>query len=142
MPRAKGNRTDLNGAPQLPITTSEDQQYGQATAQRNAMRSVPMGQPPMASLGVAPNGRPSGAPPQPGPPQPGAVQPGSLPFTGPTERPNEPIQTGLSTGPGAGPEIHGAPPRLLSDVLGQLSNDPRAGAGVFEAAAAARALGV
>jgi len=38
-----------------------------------------------------------------------------------TSRPNEPIQHGLPTGPGGGPEVMGAPPRT-SDMLQQLAD--------------------
>lgn len=64
-----------------------------------------------------PSGPPASPPPvlMPGPVQsaagvgptggPAIPQPGSLGSLGPTTRPNEPITHGLSTGPGAGPEI-------------------------------------
>lgn len=44
------------------------------------------------------------------------------PLTAPTERPNEPLTTGLPFGPGAGPEVLGGnqPQESLSQVLSQI----------------------
>lgn len=102
MPRAKSNRTDLN-TPKVPVTTSPGQEYGKRTAQEQAQRMIPMASgPPMSPTGGTPPPA-AQAPPQAQAPQPFAP-PGSLPFLHPTNRPNEPLTTGLPTGPGAGPE--------------------------------------
>lgn len=90
--KAYGNRTDLNV---VRSQTVPGQQYGQAAAQMRSMSAVPMGTPtapsPAGGMGAAP-----AAPPPP-----------SLAFDRPTEYPDRPITNGLSTGPGAGPEILG-----------------------------------
>lgn len=85
---AYGNRTDLN----LPKTTVPNQEYGKATEQREAQSAVPMGSSPVSS-----------APLQQAPAAP-VPAPGTLPHLEPTNRPNEPVTTGLPFGPGAGPE--------------------------------------
>ena len=84
---AYGNRTDLN----MPISTVPGQEYGKAAMQRRAQQAVPMGQSPVAAPEEAP--QMSQASPLP--------RPGSLPYFGPTNRPNEPVTEGLPFGPGA-----------------------------------------
>jgi len=109
---AKSNRTDLQGS--VPVAVAPSQQYGERAQQQAAQRTVPVGASPMPSptptptAAPAPGGQPMpGAPPQrpaaafPSPPPGG---PGVLPWQHPTNRPNEPVTTGLATGPGAGPE--------------------------------------
>ena len=88
-------RTGLN----LPISTAPDQPYGEATDQANAQRSVPMGASPVAPVPV---GRP-------------LPKPGSLPYISPTERPDEPVTSGIDFGPGPG-----------SEALGSQAPDPQA----------------
>lgn len=91
------NRTDLNGAPKpLPIQTAPGQQYGMATAQRAAQQAVPMAPAPTS---VPPASGPSAPPPALGP-LPGAL----TPLHAPSERPDEHVMSGVSVGPGAGPE--------------------------------------
>lgn len=92
---AYANRTDLN----LPISTVPGQEYGSATAQQNAQRTVPMGQQETPQVQNAPSAPAS----QPLP------QPGSLPYIAPTQRPNEPVTAGIDYGPGPGSEIMGSP---------------------------------
>lgn len=94
---AYSNRTDLN----LPISTVPGQEYGAATAQRQAQRTVPMAQqntPPVESAPTPTAAKPASALPQ----------PGSMPYIAPTQRPNEPVTAGLPFGPGPGPEALGA----------------------------------
>lgn len=81
MPRGRGgarlgrpgesytNRTDLN----QPIRTAPSTSYGEATAQEEAQRAIPL---------------PQMAPPDPGP------------FNRPTDRPAEPLTAGVPMGPG------------------------------------------
>jgi len=130
---AYGNRTDLN----MPKSTVPNQEYGKAAMQERAQQAVPMGASPNAATQVAQNI------PQPTPaPQALQATPGSLAFTGPTERPNEPIQAGLPSGPGPGPEIMAPPRRTLTDTLASMTLNPNANAAVFDMAASARALGL
>jgi len=85
-----GNRTDLN----QPISTVPNQEYGMATAQREAQQAVPMGASPVAAAPEMPT-RPAGKP---------LPQPGELPHLEQTNRPAEPVTTGIDYGPGAGSE--------------------------------------
>ena len=105
----KPNRTDLTGdsRSQEPITVAPGQPYGEATAQRNAQREVPIGSTPMPTPNVAPTASP--AQPQPGP--------GELPFLEPTQRPNEPVTAGMASGPGPGPAPAPVAPRLSQSML-------------------------
>lgn len=97
------NRTDLALAPRTaPIARIPGQGYGEQAAQVSAQQAVPTGVP---------------ATPTPAPrPAPDIM--GRL--TAPTERPDEPVQTGLPTGPGPGPEAlgmqYGEPSRLAPYV--------------------------
>jgi len=110
---AYSNRTDLN----QPISTVPNQEYGMATAQREAQRAVPMGASPVAAAPApAPAQTMSSAMRQ----KPMVAEPGSLPLFQPTNRPAEPVTAGLPFGPGAGPEAMGTPytsPTPISDTL-------------------------
>lgn len=95
---AYGNRTDLNN-PKLPVTAVPGQEYGQATAQKNAQAINPMAAAPLNQPSSQPQGTPdpTQAPPFTGP------TPGSLPdLFGPTQNPNEHFMTGVNAGPGQG----------------------------------------
>lgn len=98
--QAYPQRQDLTAAPRpLPISTVPGQTYGAATEQRAAQQAVPMASGPLTAPPVAAPA-PTGAPPMP---------PGEFgAFDRPSERPSEPVTTGLPTGPGAGPEVLGA----------------------------------
>jgi|APCry1669188910_1035180.scaffolds.fasta_scaffold00138_37 hypothetical protein len=123
---AYSNRTDLN----VPKTTVPNQEYGKATEQMSAQSAIPMAQSPVAQ-GAAPAQQTAGP------------MPGSLPFLHPTERPTEPIQAGITSGPGPGPEAIAPQPRgILSEALRHMSNDPNATAGTFDLAAHARLFGM
>lgn len=95
---AYSNRSDLTQA----ATAAPGQEYGQAAAQLRAQQSLPLPKQGMPAASAA-------APPAPASPAtPGGPPPGSLgPLDAPTARPNEPITTGLSSGPGPGPEALG-----------------------------------
>ena len=74
-------------AEQLPVTTANNQQYGQRLAQQRAQEAVPMGQSP-TTVPSPVRQRPRTAP-------------GTLtPLTAPTGRPDEPITAGANFGPG------------------------------------------
>ena len=96
--KAYSNRTDLN-TPKLPVTTVPGQQYGAQTQQANAQTVIPMAGAPLG-IGDAP----SAPDPTQAPPYQGSV-PGTLPdLFRPTERPNEPVMTGVDAGAGQGSE--------------------------------------
>jgi hypothetical protein len=100
------NRSDLNapGGGKLDLSAAPNQPYGQAGQQMNAQRAVPMGTPSVAP--AAPPAASGPTVPSPGAPlaQP-PMTPDQVPsLSAPTARPNEPVTTGLPTGPGAGPE--------------------------------------
>jgi hypothetical protein len=88
--QAYSNRTDMNTSK---IAEYTGQQYGKATAQRDAQRAMPVQAPP--------------GPPAPQTP-PAAQAPGPAPgslgeLLGPTARPDEPLTHGAPFGPGPGP---------------------------------------
>lgn len=89
--KAYTNRTDLNAGPR--IDAPRGQPYGAAGAQIASQQQVPMG-----------------APPLPAPP---------IPLNAPTALPDEPVQAGLSLGPGAGPEaIISSPDPIIAELRG------------------------
>jgi len=86
-----------------PISAEPNQPYGQAGAQREAQRALPMASMPTPTLG------------------------------GPSERPTEPVTAGVPVGAGPGPEILTPPPgqaqsderlRLLAPGLARLASLP------------------
>lgn len=95
------NRSDLRGpgTPDIPKTFT-GQPYGAATQQAQVQGAGPPASPQPQAPGATPEGGPPGVP-----------AGGLGPFNRPTERPNEPITHGLSTGPGGGPEAVGLNPR-------------------------------
>lgn len=134
-PRARANRTDLNAPPTEPVTAAPNQEYGAAGAQRAAESVIPIGTPTETPT-TGPGPRPASATQKPLP------QPGEFPWLDPTNRPDEPVTTGLPSGPGAGPEVmHQAPP-LVSDTLASLAASPNASARVIAMAQVAKSLGV
>lgn len=69
----------------------------------------------------------SSAPMEAAPPMPAAAPVSPVPFTEASQRPSEPLTTGVDIGPGAGSEILGGTPQLynLSNVLrSMVNNDP------------------
>lgn len=92
-------RTDLALAPRTAPVKIPGQGYGEQAAQVRAQQAVPSAQP--------------------APIQPPDIM-GRL--NAPTERPDEPFQTGLPTGPGAGPEILGLNPQpsVEDDLIANL----------------------
>lgn len=69
------NRSDLQNGPRLAPAAAKSQPYGEAGQQIQRQIDIPMAPP---------------APP--------------IPLSAPSTRPNEPVQAGLSVGPGPGPE--------------------------------------
>lgn len=93
------NRSDLRGpgTPDIP-KSFQGQPYGAATQQEQAQAAAPVG--PSSPPGGPPGGGGGVSPP--------VVPPGGLgDFRRASEYPDRPITHGLSTGPGAGPEILG-----------------------------------
>jgi hypothetical protein len=119
------NRTDLN----MPISTVPNQEYGMATAQRQAQQVVPMN----ASPSVAPQAAAMAA-------RPTVPAPGSLPYIAPTQRPNEPVTAGLPFGPG--PEAMGPSYPTLGQSIQSVANNPFASSLSIELANTARSLGM
>jgi hypothetical protein len=130
--QAYPNRTDLRGA-QLPVNAPRELPYGDRAKLIAAQRQVPMGPPPAATGATPP---PAGGPS--GPASPAGPLPGTLPFTGPTARPNEPVTAGLPIGPGPGPEVLGgaqaAGTQNVVGLLNSLAQAPGATADVQELA--------
>lgn len=92
--KAYSNRTDLQG-PQAPTGLP----YGDRAKLIAAQRAVPAGPAPAPMPGPGVGSPPPSQLPAAGP------APGELPFTGPTQRPGEPVTAGLPVGPGPGPEV-------------------------------------
>lgn len=99
MPRARGgrrqgqpgktypNRTDVAQAPRA----APSKTYGEGEASLRAQRAVPLpGNSPAAQAAAVPAGRP-------------APVPGSSPFDRSTDRPAEPLTSGMAMGAGPGP---------------------------------------
>lgn len=96
-----GNRKDLGtGARKVMSSTGPSKVYGQGVQRQQSLQAVPLVSP-AAPAGPLPAGAAAGE-------APSYPLPGSFgPLDRPTERPGEPLTTGLPTGPGAGPEILG-----------------------------------
>jgi hypothetical protein len=110
-PGKLSRRTD--GGPAQKLMPLSDQAYGAREDSLNQQRGAPMSQ--QDSIPTA--GLPSG----------GSSSVGAEPIPGdaPSQRPGEPITTGVDIGPGAGPEALGmAPPKptgYLTNMLQQMS---------------------
>lgn len=109
--------------------------YGEHKQLIDAQRAVPAG--PSPSPGSPPPGLAGPAP---------VTQPGSLPWIHQTQRPNEPVQAGLASGPGPGPEALqgvgqnlGQQPSNTKQLLANLASQPNAPSSVKELAAYANA---
>lgn len=97
--RAYPNRQDLRTPKPIAPTAALDQTYGVAGAQLAAQRAIPLRRPTTPGVGLGVGVGVAG-------PVPSAPAPGvSLPFDRDTERPDEPVTTGVPVGPGAGPEV-------------------------------------
>ena len=78
------------------IAVPKSAEYGQGERLRQSQQAVPMAGAPTVPAPPVGGGAPAAAP---------AMMAGELPdFTRPTERPGEPLTTGIPSGPGAGPE--------------------------------------
>lgn len=86
------------GGGSQPIRVPNGLPYGQGVQLHNAQKAMPVGAPPQ------------GAPPSAGASNPQTIQaatgwtPPTHNLTGPTQRPQEPVTTGIASGPGGGPE--------------------------------------
>jgi hypothetical protein len=133
---AYSNRTDLNNRGPEPITTAPGQTYGQATMQREAQQAVPM-----AGVQVPPAAPAMQAAPASAAPAMPPAEPGTMPYLHPTDRPDEPITTGLGQGLGAGADATTVVPHeKLSDILGTAAQSPYASPEVRALAEYARML--
>ena len=126
------NRTDLSQQKNLPARVATGQTYGLAGQQLAAQHNVPMAPQPLGVAGApAPGGPVPGvaAPPSQGPPPAPPIAPGAFgPLARPTERPGEPVTTGLPIGAGPGPEAMPpgpaggpAPDGKMSDMLNRIA---------------------
>lgn len=124
---------------QQPVQSAPNQPYGTGGEQEKAQQAIPLPRASNAGPPAPAQPQASGqAPPMPqgggggqpqGDPMQQAIQfardfdPGITPLTAPTSRPGEPVQAGLSMGPGAGPEIFNAPARAMAaaDILTKLA---------------------
>jgi len=93
--QAYGNRTDMNAQP---VKVGPSQTYGQGVQQQQAQQAIPLPQMPT-----------------PGQPVPQMPQPG--PLDAATNRPSEPVTSGIASGPGPGPEALGAEPDPVVGLL-------------------------
>lgn len=108
-------RSDLRA--KQPIRTAPGQQYGMQTQQANAQKVAPLPQG-NAQIPTSPTGPPPSA---------GMLGGGPpvTPLTAPTQRPGEPLTTGIPSGPGAGPEAltpRNNPVVQVAAVLNQLGD--------------------
>ena len=114
-PGQYSKRTD--GHPAQVLSAAPDQEYGAMTQQMNDQRVAPMG---------------AAAPLPPAAPVPAQAPPAThqmptfngTPLSAPTNRPNEPVTTGVPIGPGAGPEAmpQVAPPVGMGQATGAMSD--------------------
>lgn len=116
--KSYSNRSDLNQA----VKVAPGQPYGQRQQLEQAQQAVPL--PNAQNLPAAPTqaAGPSALPQ--GGPMP--ALPGAQPFTRPTERPNEPVTTGLPVGAGAGPEAlsTSAPDTIGAQLVAMYRQNP------------------
>lgn len=115
-----GNRTDLQtpGPPQA-VSAAPNQAYGEAGAQRTAQQNMPLPNELAAEQSLQDQALASAQ----------AAPPPGAPLNAPTARPNEPIQAGLSSGPGPGPEVFQKWGSRTSDLMqryAELTDDPTA----------------
>ena len=143
------NRSDLF---KPSIVRVPGQGYGEQAQQVAAQQAIPSGPPPIPGAGAPPAPTISGPTPSPQPvatnPLPLAVPGANGALSRPTERPNEPVTTGLPMGPGAGPEALqgiGAAARqqnveqgTLVHLLGSLAAQPGASSAIQDLAARAQ----
>lgn len=97
MPRNRGgggNRTDLLTKAQ-PVRTATGGPYGEAKQLAQAQQAAPLPQPQAPPPGLQAQAHQAAQ----------ATPPPSRMIHAPSERPEEPLTTGLATGPGAGPEV-------------------------------------
>lgn len=158
--QAYANRTDLQSDQPVAVQTAPGQSYGQRAAQTAAQQQIPLAPPPGPSAPGAGVPAPGGPPtPQPGAgqalagPQPlkaTSPEPGELSWTGPSERPNEPITHGLPIGAGGGPEVLSGigalanrqnPQDTATKLLATLALSPTAGSQIQDLARLAMATG-
>ncbi len=112
--KAYTNRSDMTQAPRA----VPGQTYGQAGAQLASQQSVPL-----------PAGAPAGGGGAPSAVQGQSPAPPLTPINAPTQRPGEPLTTGIASGPGLGPEALGMAPapedptiHILKGILSRYPN--------------------
>lgn len=131
--KAYSNRTDLM------TQTVPSEEYGKRAEQQASQQAMPMGGTPQPVQAAAPMSENQMVQ---TPQQQQQYVPGNMRWLHPTDRPDEPIQHGLPSGPGAGPEALGAAPNLVSNTLAIMAHADQASPLLRDLAAAARASGV
>lgn len=126
MPRA---RKTMTGAKAQPVSSIPGQMYGVGVEQQRLQQAMPTPQV-QATKPAIPTGQPASPPAQTSAPAPTADM-GMLAqamrdkvglLRDPSQRPNEPVTTGLTRGAGAGPEaLSGVRQSPLGDTLRELS---------------------
>lgn len=104
--KAYSQRVDLNDRRPLPVMTAPSTSYGQAAASAAAQKAVPLAPQPGPAVQPTEPSAPAG-------PLPGAAGD----FLRPTERPAEPLTSGIAGGAGPGPEALGQAPDGTVDEL-------------------------
>lgn len=107
-----------------PITVPTGLPYGEAKALADAQRTLPVSQPPGSGPVGAVASAPTGAPAATGTADAaigalGGFQHTPIGLGAPSARPNEPVTTGLPTGPGPGPEALAPPTPQVPSALVQ-----------------------
>jgi len=99
----------------MPISTVPGQGYGKATEQAQAQSAVPMGASPVAAPEAQPAMRANPMP-----------RPGELPYIAPTQRPEEPVTSGINFGPGPGADAMGGIQPMMPNIIqqAQTTNSP------------------
>lgn len=92
--KSYSNRSDMN----QPIKVAPGQEYGEGKAMADAQRTIPLPNNVAVPAPLSPAAANVGGP---GPP----ALPGQSPFMRPTERPMEPVTSGIPGGAGPGPEV-------------------------------------
>lgn len=129
MPR---RRRTQSGAPAQQIESVQGQRYGEGVAQQEMQRLLPAPQTRGEPIVASPVESASPAPTSPAAPPPDlAALLGQAPagLLGGTQRPLEPVTTGMPSGPGAGPAVLGSlnpttPLARMLRTLSQRTGDP------------------
>lgn len=108
-----------------PPRAANNQAYGVKNEQLQAQQAIPLPQGQAPGAGSPPPSPGAGGPVQPVDVVQAATEfdPGITPLSAPSQRPGEPVTTGLALGPGMGPDILSQPTRAIqaADFLAAMS---------------------